>query len=97
MPALAKTWSMRPWICLAFLKRAVRSAQLAVLVSTCVKLGESWFSTGGWRSPLTTDAPSESSSLTVARPIPEEPPVVIEQSGQLDALCPHFYWRLPKA
>jgi hypothetical protein len=74
MPAFAKTKSMRPWAVMAALKSAVRELHWVTSV---------WMKTkgpgdgGGLTSALITVAPREPRSSTVARPIPEEPPVVV--------------------
>lgn len=72
MPALAKTKSIWPWAAIADLKSEVKELHWLTSVCTWTKgpgLG------GGLMSALTIVAPREPRSSTVARPIPEEPPV----------------------
>lgn len=59
------------------MKRVQRSDQTTTLVWTKVNAGEAGESAGGLMSPLTTEAPRERRRLTVARPIPDEPPVEV--------------------
>lgn len=50
---------------------------MATLVWTKVKAGEAGNSVGALMSPLTTEAPRERRRVTVARPMPDEPPVEV--------------------
>ena len=74
MPALAKTKSIRPWAAIADLKSFV--SEVHWLTSVCTKTKGPGVG-GGLMSALITVAPREPRSLTVARPMPEEPPVVV--------------------
>ena len=77
MPALAKTWSIRPNVLTASLNRFRRLSQELVSAFTNFRFSVLDKSDGGGlRSPMTTFAPSWRHNSTVARPMPEEPPIL---------------------
>lgn len=76
VPALAKTWSIRPCNFRASLNNVRRSVQLVTSVLTKWFSSEACGSIGGFRSPFTTFAPRSCSRVAVASPIPEEPPLI---------------------
>lgn len=82
MPALAKTWSTRPCRSSARRNSAVRSVQTDTSVRWKVKAaaaGSMAAEAGGsWMSAPTTEAPRERRSWTVARPMPDEAPALLE-------------------
>lgn len=83
-PALANTWSTRPYNSIVFLNSITRSAHTVTSVRTYVNVVvgvENGSSGGGLMSPFTTDAPSERNRFTLARPIPDEPPTSIVSWG----------------
>jgi hypothetical protein len=81
MPALAKTKSIWPWASIAVLNSLVSAVHCVTSVWTKV---EEPGAGGGLISALTIFAPRELRSSTVARPMPEEQPVMVSLDSQIE-------------
>lgn len=80
MPAPARTWSTRACAEMAAAKSARSEGHEVTSVGTWVRRGAGYCARraegGGLVSPVTMFAPRDRRRVIVARPMPEEPPVI---------------------